>query len=74
MVHVVKVADDVVQVVVDVKVDVVVVVNLSMVNVVKEIEPVFIRNLLSGSTADILATATKTNRQAQISKRIFKNI
>ena len=65
-------ADDVVHVVVDVKVEVVVVVTFNMVNVVKEIEPVLIRNLLSGSTADVLAMATKTNRQAPISKRILK--
>lgn len=72
MVQVVRVADDVVHVVVDVKVEVVVVVTFNMVNVVKEIEPVLIRNLLlSGSTADVLAMATKTNRQAPISKRIF---
>jgi hypothetical protein len=56
MVQVVKVADDVVHVVVDVYVEVVVVVNLSTVNVVKEYVPLTNRNLslsLLGSTADV---------------------
>lgn len=73
--QVVSAADEVVHVVVDVKVDVVVVVIFSTVNVVKERLLVAIRNRslsLLGATSDVAYTTAKTNRQT-ISKRIFLN-